>query len=396
MVFLISCSNSSEDVYDANYSPDILRDINDVLTTDILPDIFDVNSQDNLDYKDIFSDESELDSAFEVDGVLDDIEDIEDIKEDTGVVPELTPELIGFENKELPQKGSMIFYNNWSMGDGKDSVEMMSPDGSYKAIRLYANRVWSFGVNKTGNIVVFSTNDPFQSERYGINVYDAIENTWLLKDNEPLKQITYGAINDECHTFINDEILMMCRRANFRPDPNYMVIFDPYRILFHNLNNHNEVFLTPLDARYNDYSGSIRDDGVILFNRNIIADRTIDIMSINPLSGEINLILEDASNPVVSNDGTQVLFKKRGQNKIFLSSSYDLTNAIAIIDGGNSSIGRYVFSPDRLQIAYTLDDRTNNCADLMIASKDGSNIRKLLDCSDEKKFITVINWVYVE
>ncbi len=397
-IILSGCSNSDSRNSDAGSFPDTYKDTYNIPMLDVSPDIMDEIDNDlsgAVTDIEMVEDDMDVDSSFNISDVSVDTGD-SDMIGDVNIPPELTGELIGFENVSVPQKGSIIFYNNWAMGDGKDSIEMISPDGSYKAVRLYAIRIWSFGVNRSGNIVVFSTNDPFQYERYGINVYDAIENTWLLKDNQPVVQITFGAINDECHTFVTDELLMMCRRANFRPDQQYMVVSDPYRILYHHLNNNKEEYLTPLDIRYNDYSGSIRGDGIILFNRNIIADRTIDIMTLDIKSGEVNLLLEDANSPVVSNDGEEVLFKKRGQNRLFLASAYNLNDAVAIIDGGNRSIGRYDFSPDKSRIAYTLEDRQNNCADLMIASRDGSSITKILDCSDEKKFITVIRWVYVE
>lgn len=324
------------------------------------------------------------------------IDDIADITADTQISYSLTPELIGFEDGIYPSAGSLIFYNNWSMGEEKDSIEMISPNGDYKAVRVYANRIWSFGVSSDGRVIAFSSADPYQEERYGIGVYDAIQYTWLLKENEPPLQITFGPINDECHNFIrNDSALMICRRANFRPDDQYMVVSDPYRILIHDLDDHSETYLTPLDFRYNDYYGSLRYDGNILFNRNTIADRTIDIMILNTNSGEIDLLQKDSSGPVVSVDGKSLLFKRRGSNRLFLADVDNISAAVPILDGGNRYIANYVFSPDKNRIAYTLDDPTNNCFDLMVADIGGENIRKILDCSDEKKFITVIKWVNV-
>ncbi|MCX7959707.1 MAG: hypothetical protein N3B13_11735, partial [Deltaproteobacteria bacterium] len=294
---------------------DVINDtgnISDNFSDYFTADISDENS-DYSDYRDIISD-------------INDIQDLSDVSEDASDIPALTPEIIGFENGEFPKKGSVIFYNNWA-SEGKDSIEMISPDMSYKAVRLFANRVWSFGVNKDGSLLVFSTADPYQLERYGLNINDAVQNSWLITGNSLPVQISFGPLNDECHNFITDDELMMCRRANFRPDPEYYVLNDPYRILIYNLSIHKEEFLTPLDTRYNDYSGNVRSDGIILFNRNIIADRTIDIMSLNPSSGEINLLLEDANGPVLSQDGNEILFKKKGQNKIFLSNAFNLNGA---------------------------------------------------------------------
>ncbi len=398
LIFLFACSgttvNNSDAGYDVSVSDDALYADNSVVVSDINSDEIYTDSG-YTDTAGLPDGGAELtDSSFDMEDILN-IQDISDVLSDTDGSEELTPEQIGFENAELPQKGSVIFYNNWATGNKKDSVEMISPDGTYRAVRMYANRVWSFGVSQTGNLLVFSTNDPYQEEHYGLTINDAIQNTWLLGDSLLPVQISFGPVNDECHNFISDELLMMCRRANFRPDPEYYVLSDPYRILTHNLLSHEEIYLTPLDQKYNDYYGAVRDDGIILFNRNIVADRTIDIMSLDISDGKISLLLEDANGPVLSPDGKEILFKKKGQNKIFLSSSYDLNGAVPVIDGGNRIIGRYVFSPDGSMIAYTLEDRANNCSDLMISERDGSNINKILDCSDEKKFITVIHWVNV-
>lgn len=393
MLFVIYCSNTPQSKSDIEqniikdvYNDGIVESVSDILFDSDLIDIeYDIES-------DIADRVVETPDSYEI---SEDFFDAFDIDLDISDVPSLTPELIGFESPKMPKKGSIIFYNNWSMIGGKDSIEAISPDGSYREVLIYVNRVWSFGVGKNGNLLVFSTNDPYQLERYGLNINDAIQNTWLFDWKSPPIQISFGPVNDECHTFISDEQLMMCRRANFRPDPQYYVVSDPYRILIYNLKSGQEDFITPFDVRYNDYYGAIRSDGVILFNRNIIANRTIDIMSLEPKTKEINLILKDANSPVLSPDGNEVLFKKKGQNKIFLSSAFDLNNAIVIIDAGSRLVGRYVFSPDGSKIAYTLDDRANNCYDLFVSDKNGENPQKILDCSDDKKFITVVNWIEV-
>jgi hypothetical protein len=364
------------DSYDTSY--DGLFDV----TTDIV-------GEDEIDAPcDIISDtgiEDAVDSGYT------------DISADAGDVPELTYETIGFEDGELPRKGSFIFYNNWDNYGVKDTIEMISPDGSYKGIRMYAKRVWSFGIGLNGSTIAFSTNDPYQQERYGLNIYDAIQNTWLLKNGELPVQISFGPVNDECHNFLSDnKTLLMCRRANFRPDPQYMAISDPYRILVYDLIEAKEEYLTPLDSRYNDYAADVRYDGIILFNRNTISARTIDIMTLNRATGDIGLLLKDANTPVFSRDGKKVLFRKKGSNKLFMADADSLDNPVVLVDGVNQSISEYAFSPDGEEIAYTIEDRASNCSDLMVVKKDGTESRKILDCSDEKKFITVIKWVDVE
>lgn len=375
----------------------VVDDISYAEISDLLIDIQDIgyDLEDNVEY-DILTSDSVISDTQDIADFALDVYEFPDGGGDTYIIPELTPEIIGFESGDLPQNGSLIFYNNWALSGEKDSIEMLNPDSDYKAVRMYAIRVWSFDVSKNGRLIVFSTNDPYQLERYGLTVYDAVENSWLVDERSKPVQISFGPVNDECHNFISDENLMMCRRANFRPDPQYMAVSDPYRILLLNLSNLEEEYLTPLDERYNDYYGSIRSDGILIFNRNIIADRTIDIMTLDLLNNTFGLLLEDASGPVLSADGNEVLFKKKGQNKIFLSDSKDLSKATPVLDGGGNMIGRYVFSPDGERIAYTLEDRINNCSDLMVANRNGSNIRKVLDCYDEKKFITVIKWVFVE
>ncbi len=388
---LVYCNNNSN----SPYVQDIFAE--DYLSFDTATDIQLIDysdsetAGDNVIHADInFAEEPEGSDALSYpDGLV-------DIVEDTGIIPDLTPELVGYESKDLPVSGSYIFFNNWSMTDTRDSIEMISPDGSYRGIRMYAYRVWSFGINQNGNIIVFSTNDPFQYERYGLNIYDAIQNSWLIKGASIPVQISFGPVNDECHNFISDDSLMMCRRANFRPDPQYMAVSDPYRILIHSLTDHQEKFITPLDTKYNDYYGNMRPDGLVIFNRNIIAERKIDIMLLDPANEDISLFFENANSPVLSPDGSEMLFRKKGENKIYLSSSYNPENVIAVVDGGSRAIGRYVFSPDGKQIAYMLEDRTNNCSDLMVVGRDGSGQKKILDCSDEKKFITVIKWIEVK
>ncbi len=399
VLFLISgCEDKSESRDIFSQSDVDLRDvvIFDIHNEDI--SYMDISDTDGLYIKDAEYVAEIEDTYFSDIDIKDaDREDILDAILDIDANYELTFESIGFEDGIYPPESSIIFFNSWSLESGKDTVEMISPDGSYKAVRFSANRVWSFGVSSDGRTIAFSSADPYQFERYGINVYDAIQYTWLLKEGEKPIQITNGPINDECHNFINNNSeLMMCRRANFKPDDKYMVVYDPYRILIHSLIDHSEKFLTPLDYKYNDYYGAVRYDGNILFNRNIIADRTIDIMYLEIGNSAIRLVLEDASNPVISEDGESLLFKKKGSNKIYISDVDNISQATMVLDGGNRSISKYAFSPDKSKIAYTLDDSQNNCSDLMVVDIDGNNVKKLLDCSDEKKFITVIKWVDVK
>ncbi len=313
--------------------------------------------------------------------------------------PWLEPDDISFLEIDPPLGGSFIYYGVWGSG-GADSLEMITPDGQQSGTRFEVHRLWSFGAAHDGETIAFSSLDPYQQEHWCLSLGDAIQYSWLWEPGSEPVQITSGAINDECHLFsADDSILYLCRRASFwqQTGPEGVEFGnDPYRILTHELVSGEESWLTPLAEGVDDIGPAPRADGSILFWRQTFEGGTPvqTLMEMESNGSAVAEVLESATNPVTSPDGSQLLFRMSWR-ELRLGDAADPAAAATIVDGGDDMILDYDFSPAADRVVYTRGRQDASCSDIWVSQIDGSDQTLLVDCVEEETFVSGVQWVEV-
>src|SRR6185369_14945365 len=116
----------------------------------------------------------------------------------------LTPGDIQFAALNPLPAGEQILFNDWN--PSPNVLKSMTPDGATTTDVFAAYRVWSMGVSHAAGSIAFSCGDPQQEEHYGVNIGDAIQNTWVYDvAAQTAKLVAPGNVNDECHTFSADD-----------------------------------------------------------------------------------------------------------------------------------------------------------------------------------------------
>jgi hypothetical protein len=314
------------------------------------------------------------------------------------VLPDETLADVGFEEVTPAWTGSVVYINSW-IGDGtgavKDTIEMIRPDGSARAVRMRANRVWAFGVAHDGKTLAFASADPFQAQRFPdlAGLSDAIQHTWLWKPAGDPVLISRGRTNDECHVFLpGDGTLLTCRRDGFAGSGQDFTT-PLYRVASTDLATDVATWLTPESADTMALQAWPRADGSILFEQ--VVGQSPSLAQI-AADATISTVLAGGSEPVVSYDGTRVLFQKAGGPRLWAGPSDDLAAAVETVDPGTEILEDASPSPDGTQVAYGLYESTRNCTNLWIASADGTNPRLLIDCAKDGTQLTVVRWVQAD
>ncbi len=313
--------------------------------------------------------------------------------------PLLTPAQIGYRSVTGPWLGSVIYFNTWSMDGVKpDDIRMVTPDGAARAIRLQADRVWTFGVAPDGRIA-FASADPLKATNYPDLEYlgDAIQYTFLVRPGEDPVQVSNGRVNDECHAFLPDgRTLVMCRRGHLRRvGDDYLN--DPYRVVKVDLDSGDETFLSPLVDLQHDLNPNWRQDGRLVFMRQWADTLDTALYTMDVDGGVPAMLLEGAFRPSISEDGKVMWFRKSGVTGWWKSPA-DQPGAGAVVEllQGNLVAG-VTPSPDGSQVVYEVSDNPNNCTDLWVAdAADGfQNPRQLVDCdaAHDHVFISNVRWV---
>jgi hypothetical protein len=251
--------------------------------------------------------------------------------------------------------------------------------------------------------LAFSSADPDQESDYGVTLGDAIQYTWIFEPGKEPRQLTNGNINDECHSFIeNDGKLLMCRRANFfQCEKGGSTVWgnDPYRILTVDVATGEEHFLSGMNPDVMEIGPQLRNDGTIIYWRNELKSGKFvqSLMKMNGDGGGVEYLHEGWTAPRLSRDRTKVLFRAKQWTQIFLSPADDFSSPQLVIDGAGSRLSKYDFSPDMKYVVYSKPHPSANCDDIYTAQlPGGANQTLIMDCVKTGKNVVGLQWVEVK
>lgn len=306
-----------------------------------------------------------------------------------GFVPEPTSSDIQFSSTNPLPSGEQLLFTDWNASPNK--LSSIKPDGTGELEIFRAYRLWALGASHDTNAIAFACGDPLQLEHYGLNLGDAIQNTWLYdSNNQTAKILSYGNINDECHTFSStDQSIYVCRRYDFQPDNSNHT----YRLGRISLGDGSFEFFGPdLPAELQLHPQPVADESALFYTiievQNGSQKRRIAKKSLP--DGTPELVKQDASSAVLSPDGTKLVFADTTQQSQLFRMDADGTNVIKVASHNGTSVA---WSPDGTRVAY-LWSETSSCTHIEIVKADGSEANtpfRVRDCGTA--FVADLAWI---
>lgn len=302
---------------------------------------------------------------------------------------------IQFAAKAKLPAGESIVFNDW--GHEPNVVLAMTPDGSKTTAIFQARRIWSMGVSRSGGAIAFSSEDPFTEARYGIQITDAIQQTWIYDDaTQSVRFSGVGNVNDECHHWApGDSAIWVCRRYDFGPDASNkgwrLGRLDPTTFAF--------TFESPEETGASYAMGpQITPDGKTLYWFTLVVTppnkQTYTIRRRPTAGGAAETVRADAGRLSLSPDGQQMAYVDYAASRAVMVARTDGTGTPVKITNAQSS--HLVWSPDGTRVAYLADDAAANCQHVDVVPADGSGAAtptRLHDCAKAKDFITQLAWI---
>jgi len=310
-----------------------------------------------------------------------------------GWVPTPAPGDIDFEAKNPLPSGEQLLFNDWT--PQPNTVSSIKPDGTGETVVFRAYRVWSMGVSHDASKIAFACGDPMQLQHYGLNLGDAIQNTWLYDvAGQTASILSFGNINDECHTFnAKDDTLYVCRRYDFAQNQGTFT------------NKGYRLGRVPLATGDIDWLGAeppvttlelhpqpSADESVVYYTLIEIAGgkQTRKIVKKALPGGTPETIRENAGSPVLSPDGTRLLFADSTDKGALYTMKTDGTDVVKVATHPGTE-GNW--SPDGTKIAF-LWAETQSCNHIEVVAADGSEVNspfRVRDCGSA--FITELEWI---
>jgi Tol biopolymer transport system component len=302
-----------------------------------------------------------------------------------------TPADIQFTAVHPLPSGEQILFNNWDANP--NAVFSMTPDGKTVTEVFRAFRVWSMGTSRAGDRIAFACGDPQQALHYGVTIGDAIQHTWIYDvATQTAAVVAHGNINDECHVFApGDAALYVCRRYDFTNTTN-----KGWRLGRLDLPAKTFSFLTDDVAMEFHLSPQPTLDGKSLYFARIQISggkQQTAIMRLPLPGGTAEVVRASAKGPMLSPDGTRLLFQDTADQGHLYAVGLDGSNLIKVAAAAGTS-ARY--SPDGKQVAYLLFDSAKSCSHLDVVKADGTEAqapRRLRDCGTTGEFISDLDWI---
>ncbi len=312
--------------------------------------------------------------------------------------PRPTPADIQFSAQSALPQGESIVYNDWGT---PNAVRAMRPDGTEPSVLFTALRVWSMGVQPGGAQIAFSATDPAQETNYGLTYLDSIQHTWVYDTaTQQVELVAHGNINDECHLFgPGGRELYICRRSDFGYDGDQghfkgwqlgrldldCGTYEAFGTLETNVFELNPA---PIPA-----GPSGADVSELLFTRITLTPPSTQAREIRRMQlsdGSSEAVLADADNPVISPDGTRMLYRARSAPRgLYVRDIAGGTPVLIVAE----DVTNPVWSPDGAQVAYLLQD-PSQCSHIEVRSADGTGgTKRILDCVDSGQFVTKLSWI---
>jgi hypothetical protein len=326
--------------------------------------------------------------------IVEDSVAVDTAPEDSGVAHP-TPDEISFKAVNPLPAGEQLLFNDWNASP--NGVFSMKPDGSSVVEIFRGYRVWAMGVSHAADKIAFSCGDPKQKERYGLEIGDAIQHTWMYDvATQKITPVSRGNLNDECHAFSpDDKTLFVCRRYDFAFDGEN-VTNKGWRIASIDVASNTPTFLSPDVPREFHLGPSPTPDGKELWysitKLEPPSQKFRIVKTALPAGGASSDIRADAARPVLSPDGKKYVYADTLQKSALFVADVGAANGTRVANGGTE----IRWSPDGTKIAFLTYDAAANCQHIETAKIDGSELDKptrLLDCAMTKQFITELAWV---
>jgi WD40-like Beta Propeller Repeat len=306
-----------------------------------------------------------------------------------GGVPEPQPDDIGFAADNPIPSGEQILFNDWS--PQPNLVLSIHPDGTGETPIFSAYRVWSMGVSHDTNTIAFACGDPLQEDHYALTLGDAIQNTWLYDVGaQTASVLSYGNINDECHTFSADDAhLYVCRRYDFMADNTNHT----YRLGRLDSATGAFEYLGPdLPNELELHPQPTADESTVYYTIVEVAGgkQTRRIVKKALPNGAPEVVRLDASSGVLSPDGTQMVFADTAQQSQLFVMNVDGSGVIKVATHPGTNAA---WSPDGTKIAF-LWSETSGCNHIETVAADGSQADapfRVRDCG--AAFVTDLAWI---
>ncbi|MFO0551051.1 MAG: hypothetical protein U0271_21860 [Polyangiaceae bacterium] len=311
-----------------------------------------------------------------------------------GVAPvfQPTPDDVEFAAGDALGAGEWILFNDW--GATHDEVLAVDATGQNEQLVFSSFRVWSMGVSRDGGTIAWSAGDPQQVEHYGIDIGDVIQPTFLFDvTTRTAKNLTFGNLNDECHTFgASGAYLYLCRRYDFTTEGQSK----GYRTLRIDLATLAEEFLTADDSTVFTLSPQPSPDETTLFFYRLPLGAGFRSVSKKTIpDGAEESVVDQAGYPALSPDGTKLASILFSMSSSLAVTNADGTNLVVVAQG--PGVSDATWSPDGTHLAYLRDDPDGgNCSHIEIVAADGSDVGapvRIHDCVTSGRFITALAWI---
>jgi WD40-like Beta Propeller Repeat len=316
-----------------------------------------------------------------------------------GWVPKPEPGDVSFAALAPLPHGEQLIFADWN--PIPNTVSSILPDGTGETPIFAAYRVWSLGASHDGTKIAFACGDPLQEQHYGFNLGDAIQNTWLYDvTTESASILSYGNINDECHTWnASDDRIYVCRRYDFAADysqspPAYSN--KGYRLGRIALVDGNIEWLVPEPpaTELDLHPAPTADESTLYYTEiDVVAGKqTRKIMKKSLPGGTPELFLDQASAPVLSPDGTRLLYADTSQGSALFVMDLATASPVKVASENGTSA---VWSPDGSKLAF-LWGETQTCGHIDVVAADGSQAdapTRVRQCGSS--FLTELAWIDV-
>jgi hypothetical protein len=308
-----------------------------------------------------------------------------------GNVPKPEPSDIGFQATAPVPSGEQLIFNDWS--PQPNAVLSIKPDGTGETKLFEAYRVWSMGVSKDVSKIAFACGDPLQKDHYGVEIGDAIQHTWVFDvATQSASVLAWGNINDECHDWnAKNDALVLCRRRDFDStggNKTYRMGHLSTAGAFEWLGLGEDTTPTKMEL----HPRLSADESTLYYTLIQVTGgkQERSLMKKTLPGGTPEVLRASASAPVLSPDGTRLLFADTAQKSALFSMKLDGSDVIKVAtrNGTNAT-----WSPDGTKVAY-LWGETQGCNHIEVVPADGSQADapvRVRDCGSA--FVTDLAWV---
>ncbi len=300
-----------------------------------------------------------------------------------------TPTDVDFVQGAPLLEGEQILFNDWS--PQPNELLTMRPDGADETVILQAYRVWSFGVSGSLQKIAFAAGDPDQVANYGVTLGDAIQPTFVYDlECGTVGALTWGNLNDECHTFgADDRYVYLCRRSDFDDMGG-----SAYRLGRVEVATGTFEWLSPEEAATHRLSPQPTADQTELFLYRILVPGGGAIVRAPVLGGAEIVVRDRAGYPRLSPDGSRLLAADFDQGGALVS--LDTAGGAPVLVAAGESLTTAVWSPDGSRVAFLRWDDVGSCSHVETAAADGSEAQattRIHDCVASGRFVTELSWV---